>query len=191
MLSALRPAIVMLVLMTVLTGIAYPLAVTGLGRVLFPSQAHGSLVARDGRVVGSSLIAQRFTEARYFWPRPSAAGTDGYDAAASGGSNLGPTSKKLLDTVQARVSAQQAANGAGPVPVELVTASASGLDPDLSPAAADYQAARVAKARGLSEDAVRVLIAQHTRGRTFGVLGEPRVRVLELNLALDAASATH
>lgn len=187
MLSALRSALIMLVLMTLLTGIAYPVAVTSLGQSLFPGQANGSLVSRGDAVVGSSLIAQGFSGEGYFWPRPSAAGK-GYDAGASSGSNLGPTSKAMLDAAKGRVDTLQAAAPGVQVPVELVTASGSGLDPHISPAAADYQVARVAKARGQSEDSIRKLVAAHVEGRTFGMLGEPRVNVLELNLALDATA---
>ena len=183
MFAQLRPALVMIVAMTVLTGLAYPLAMTGLAGLLFPNQAHGSLVVRDGVVVGSSLIGQNFGSDRYFHPRPSAAGADGYDAAASSGSNLGPTSAALVDRVKASV---EVLGPTRPVPVDLVTASGSGLDPDISPAAADFQVARVAAARGLPQAQVRHLVANHTAARWLGVLGEPRVNVLELNLALDA-----
>ncbi|MBP2315915.1 potassium-transporting ATPase subunit KdpC [Azospirillum soli] len=187
MLKELRPALLLLAAMTVLTGLVYPLAVTGIAQAVFPAQANGSLIERDGHVVGSALIAQGFIRPEYVHPRPSAAGPNGYDAAASGASNLGPTAKALADTVTARVEAVKAENpdAKGPVPADLVTASASGLDPDLSPAAALYQAARVARARGVPEEAVRALIAEETRGRFWGMLGEPRVNVLRLNLALD------
>ncbi|PWC36661.1 potassium-transporting ATPase subunit KdpC [Azospirillum sp. TSO35-2] len=191
MLKELRPALMLLVVMTVLTGLVYPLAVTGVAQLVFPWQSAGSLVERDGRVIGSALIAQNFTSRGYFHPRPSAAGAEGYDAASSGASNLGPTSKQLADVVAARVAALRAENPdvQGPIPADLVTASGGGLDPHLSPAAAAYQVPRVAKARGLSEDAVRDLVAAHTEGRQWGIFGEARVNVLALNMALDARAA--
>jgi K+-transporting ATPase ATPase C chain len=180
----------MAVVTIVLTGLIYPLVVWGIGAVLFPKQATGSLVTdAKGTVIGSTLIAQSFTADKYFHPRPSAAGA-GYDAMSSSASNLGPTSKALIDLVKARVATETLENPgltAGNVPVDMVTASGSGLDPDISPDNAAAQVARVAKARGLTIDAVRQLVAQHTRGRDLGFLGEPRVNVLELNLALDAA----
>lgn len=184
----LRPACAMLIMLTFVTGVAYPLVVTGLAQATFPFQANGSIMhdAR-GHAVGSALIGQPFDNPRYFWGRPSATAPFPYNAAASSGSNLGPTNPELLKAVQQRVAALRAADpqNTAPVPVDLVTASASGLDPHISPAAAEYQVARVARARGMSEQQVRMLVAQHTEGRQFGMLGEPRVNVLELNLALD------
>ena len=186
--AALRPALRLLLVMTVLTGILYPLVVTGIVQVVFPHQAAGSLVNRQGQAIGSSLIGQSFTAPEYFWSRLSATTPQPYNGTASGGSNLGPLNPALLDAVKARIAALRAADpgNLAPVPVDLVTASASGLDPDISVAAAEYQAARVARARGLPVERVRALIAAHTAGRLFAVLGEPRVNVLELNLALDA-----
>jgi K+-transporting ATPase ATPase C chain len=179
------PAIALLIAMTVITGVIYPVAVTAVAQVAFPSQANGSLIVVDGTTVGSSLIGQAFSDDKYFWGRPSAAGKDGYDASGSAGTNLGPTSQALIDRITAEVDRERAANGNGPVPVDLVTTSASGLDPDISPAAADYQVARVAKARGMTEDAVRAVVARHTQQPVLGFLGEPRVNVLLLNLDLD------
>jgi K+-transporting ATPase ATPase C chain len=186
--TMLRPALLLLAVMTVLTGILYPLAVTGIARVLFPAQAAGSLVTLKGRAVGSDLIGQAFTDPAHFWSRPSASAPQPYNGTASGGSNLGPLNPALLEAVRARIQALHAADpgNLAPVPVDLVTASASGLDPDISVAAADYQAARVARVRGLPRKQVQALIAAHTAGRLLAVLGEPRVNVLELNLALDA-----
>jgi potassium-transporting ATPase KdpC subunit len=169
---------------TVLLGIGYPLVVTGLAQLLFRNQANGSLLRRDGRVIGSQLLGQSFTGAQYFHSRPSAAGS-GYDAANSGGSNYAATNQKLIDRVSGDVQQLAKEHPGQPVPIDLVTASASGLDPDITPAAAEFQTARVAHARGLREDAVRSIIAHHTRGRQFGILGEPRVNVLALNLDLD------
>ena len=186
--SELRPAVVMIVALSLITGVAYPLVVTGVARLAFPKQAGGSLIVRDGRVVGSRLVGQAFDDPRFFWGRPSATGPAPYNAAASSGSNLGPLNPALTEAVRARIAALRAADSTatGPVPVDLVTASGSGLDPHISPAAAEYQVARVARARGMTPDAVRTLVARHTEGRTFGLLGEPRVNVLELNLALEA-----
>jgi len=187
--SRLYPAVALLVLLTVLTGVVYPVAIWAIGQVAFRQQANGSLIVVDGETVGSSLIGQAFSDPKYFWSRPSAAGKDGYDANGSAGSNLGPTSKDLIDRISADVDRLRAANGAGPVPVDLVTTSASGLDPDISPAAAEYQVARVAKARGMSESDVRAAVARHTEEPLFGFLGSPAVNVLELNLDLDGALA--
>jgi K+-transporting ATPase ATPase C chain len=186
--SILRPAVVFLLLMTVILGIAYPLAVTGVAQVLFPSQANGSLIVRQGQAIGSRLIGQPFSDPQYFWGRPSATTPQPYNGLDSSGSNMGPLDPALLHAVKARIAALQAADpgNPAPIPVDLVTASASGLDPDISPAAADYQAARVARSRGLAVAAVDALIARHTRGGGLDVIGEPRVNVLELNLALDA-----
>jgi K+-transporting ATPase ATPase C chain len=179
------PAIALLIAFTFITGVVYPAAVTVIAQVAFPRQANGSMLVVDGQTVGSSLIGQAFSDPKYFWGRPSAAGADGYDASASAGSNLSTTSKALIDRVTAEVDRLRAANGDAPIPVDLVTTSASGLDPDISPAAAEYQVARVAAARGVSVNTVRVAVARHTEGALFGFLGEPRVHVLELNLDLD------
>jgi K+-transporting ATPase ATPase C chain len=190
--SLIRPAIVLLLVMTVLTGIAYPVVVTGVAQVIFPDQAGGSLVLRDGKPVGSRLIGQPFSDPKHFWSRPSATSPQPYNALASGGSNQGPLNSALTDAVQARIEALRAADPGNtkPVPVDLVTASASGLDPDISLAAAEYQAPRVARTRGLPLDRVRSLINAHAQGRWLGFLGEPRVNVLELNLALDQIEHT-
>jgi len=173
--------------LTILTGVAYPLLVTGLSKVLLPRQAEGSLIRAHGRVIGSNLIGQRFTRPEYFHGRPSAAGNDGYDGLSSGGSNLGPTNQKLVDRIKDDLKKFRAENPTftGPIPADLLTASGSGLDPDISPASAEAQAGRVAAARGLGVETVRQLVAANTEGRQFGILGEPRVNVLRLNLALD------
>jgi len=180
-------SILMTVVTTVLCGIIYPLVVTGLAQAIFPKKANGELIQNAGKTVGSSLIGQGFSGPAYFHSRPSAAGT-GYDAANSAGSNLGPTNQKLIDRVHQDVTALQAENPNTPVPIDLVTTSASGFDPHITPAAAEFQVPRIARERKMSEDAVRQLITKHTEGRQLGFLGEPRVNVLELNLELDAAS---
>ncbi|GAB3781933.1 potassium-transporting ATPase subunit KdpC [Dyella agri] len=187
----LRNAAMLLLLMTVIAGIAYPLLVTGLAQVIFPVQANGSVIVKDGKPAGSTLIGQVFTAPKYFWGRPSATTPQGYNGTASNGSNLGPTNPALADAAKQRIAALQAADPGNhaAIPVDLVTASGSGLDPEISPAAAQYQVARVAGARGLPVSEVQALVLRHTNGRQFGVLGEPRVNVLELNLALDALPA--
>ncbi len=189
MTSILRPALVLFAVLTALTGLAYPLVVTGIGQAAFPEQAAGSLILRDGKPVGSSLIGQNFSDPKYVWGRPSATGPYPNNATASSGSNQGPLNPALIDAVKGRIEALRAADpgNTAQVPVDLVTASASGLDPHISVAAAQYQAARVAKARGLPAAQVQQLIEKHTEGRLFGFLGEPRVNVLQLNLSLDAA----
>jgi K+-transporting ATPase ATPase C chain len=187
----LLPAVMLLAVLTIITGAAYPALITVVGQAVFPHQANGSMLVVDGKTVGSSLIGQAFSDPKYFWGRPSAAGQAGYDASGSAGRNLGPTSQQLIDQVTAAVDAARQANGAGPVPVDLVTTSASGLDPDISPAAAEVQVARVAAARGLSPDAVRAIVARHTEQPLLGFLGEARVHVLELNLDLDGLVATN
>src|SRR6201988_3937525 len=179
-------AVLMTIVTTVLFGLVYPLAVTGLAQVIFPENANGQLIrAADGAVIGSRLIGQSFSSPGYFRSRPSAAGANGYDAGASSGSNLGPTSQKLVDRVKGDVEKAQSENPGKPVPIDLVTTSGSGLDPHISPAAAEFQVPRVARERGMSEAEVRSIVAAHTEGRQFGFLGEPRVNVLELNLDLD------
>lgn len=186
-----RPLFVVFGALTVITGLAYPAVMTGFGQLVFPSQANGSLIEQDGKVVGSSLIGQPFDAPQYFWGRLSAISPKPNDPTNSGGSNLGPLNPALSDEIKGRIAALKAAGTdvSQPIPVDLVTSSASGLDPEISPAAAEYQVARVAKARKLSDDAVRQLVADNTQGRQLGVLGEPRVNVLKLNLALDAAQA--
>ena len=185
--TLIRPAVTLFILLSVITGLIYPLLVTGIGQALFPEQAAGSLIERDGKLVGSRLIGQPFTDPKYFWGRPSATSPYAYNAAASGGSNLGPLNPALKEAVESRVKALRIADpgNAAPVPVDLVTASASGLDPHISPAAAEYQVTRVARARGLAPETVRNLVTQQTENRQWGIFGEPRVNVLELNLALD------
>ena len=200
MLREIRPAIILLLALTVMTGLVYPLAMTAIAGVIFPDQAEGSLIARDGKVVGSALIGQEFKDDKYFHGRPSATTAPDpndstktvpapYNAANSGGSNLGPTSKALNDRIKEDVEKLKAENPNSPVPLDLVTTSASGLDPDISPEAALFQVPRVAKARDMPEGRVRELVVKHTQGRLAGVLGEPRVNVLALNLALDTAGA--
>ncbi len=187
MLKQTKQAFLLFVVLSVLTGIVYPLVVTGIAQVVFPRQANGSLIFRDGRPVASAWIGQSFTDPKYFWGRPSATSPMPYNAAASGGSNLGPTNPDLTKAVEERIAALKAADpgNEAPIPVDLVTSSGSGLDPHISPAAAQYQVARVAKARGLDVETVRQAVARHTEGRTLGLLGEPRVNLIELNLDVD------
>ncbi|HDR9798830.1 TPA: potassium-transporting ATPase subunit KdpC [Burkholderia cenocepacia] len=191
--SLIRPLVVLFVVLTAVTGLAYPAVMTVFGQAVFPSQANGSLIEQNGKVVGSALIGQPFDAPKYFWGRLSATAPMPYNAAGSGGSNLGPLNPSLADQVKARIALLRDAGTdlSKPVPVDLVTASASGLDPEITPAAAAYQVERVAKVRNLAPDAVAQLVAANTTGRQFGVLGEPRVNVLKLNLALDAAQAAH
>lgn len=186
--SIIRPALVLLLILTAITGVIYPAVVTGIAQVVFPSQAAGSIVTKDGKAIGSRLIGQSFSDPRYFWGRPSATTPQPYNGLASGGSNQGPLNPALTDAVKARVEALRAADPTNddPVPVDLVTASGSGLDPEISVSGANYQAARVARVRGLEPQAVKDLIASRAQGRFLGIIGEPRVNVLELNLALDA-----
>jgi potassium-transporting ATPase KdpC subunit len=185
-----RPALVLLLILTLITGIVYPLLVTGIAQIAFPSQANGSLLIRDGKAIGSRLIGQSFSDPKHFWSRPSATAPQPYNGAASTASNLGPLNPALTDGIKSRIDALRAADptNKAPIPADLVTASASGLDPNISLAAAYYQTPRVARERGLQPEAVQALIAAHTHGRWLGFLGEPRVNVLELNLALDGAS---
>ena len=190
--ALIRPAISLFVVLTVVTGVVYPLAVTGVARAAFPEQAAGSLIFQDGKPVGSSLIGQNFSDPKYFWGRPSATSPMAYNGQNSGGSNLGPLNPALTDAIKGRVDALRAADpgNKAAVPVDLVTASASGLDPEISVAAARYQVARIARLRGLAPEAVEGIVARHTQGRHFGLLGEPRVNVLDMNLELQRSNAS-
>ncbi|MEN6493158.1 MAG: potassium-transporting ATPase subunit KdpC [Thermoguttaceae bacterium] len=185
--EVIRPALLVFVVLSVITGLLYPLVVTGIAQVVFPNQANGSLIDREGEAVGSALIGQPFGDPKYFWGRPSATSPVPYNAAASRGSNLAPSNRRLVERVGARIAALRAVDpgNEAPIPVDLVTASGSGLDPQISPAAAEYQVRRVARARGLAENAIRRLVVRHTEERTWGLLGEPRVNVVQLNLDLD------
>ena len=191
--TLIRPAIMSMVVLTLITGVVYPTAVTGISTLLFHRQAEGSLIMRGDSALGSSLIGQAFSDPKYFWSRPSATGPVPYNGAVSSGSNLGPTNPAQIDAVKGRVETLKAADpgNTAAVPVDLVTASGSGLDPDITPAAAEYQIGRVARARSKPEDRIRTLVRRFTQGRQFGILGEPRVNVLSLNLALDSLSSTH
>ncbi len=186
--STVRPAVVLFLILTLVTGVVYPLVVTGVAQLVFAAQAAGSLIVKDGKPIGSRLIGQSFSDPKYFWGRPSATTPQSYNGLGSTGSNLGPLNPALTDAIKPRIEALRAADpgNTAPVPVDLVTASGSGLDPEISVAAANYQTARIARVRGLQPQAVQALIAAHTQGRLFGVIGEPRVNVLELNLALDS-----